>query len=139
MKQCVFFVEFQLTIEQWKFIIYCMFLIVSSIFFFAQLQQIDCFFFVIVEDFFIDINDIHVTKQQDFYVLQFDKFVICLTINFDTLQMWHERFDYVDKVNICYDFIEHELKIFTKVDLWNKKRQTRQNHSWTNSMNQMNF
>ena len=87
MKRFVFFVELQLTIDYLKFTTYCTFSTVNSIFFFAQLQQSNCFLIVIFEGFFINNNDIHVIKQQNLYVLQFDKFITCLIVNFNMLQM----------------------------------------------------
>ena len=68
--------------------------------FFFQFQINDCFLFVIFDDFFIDLNDIHVVMQQSFYVLQFQKSIVCVIINFDVLQMWHERFKHVNKTII---------------------------------------
>ena len=70
-----------------------------NLLFFAQLQQSGCSLTVTPEGFSIDNNDIHAVRQQGLYALQLDKFVICLFINSDTLQMWHERLDHVNKVS----------------------------------------
>lgn len=66
---------------------------------FAQLQQSGCPLSITAEGFSIDNNGIHAIRQQGLYALQLDKPVACLTVNPDTLQMWHERLGHAGKAS----------------------------------------
>ena len=64
---------------------------------FSQLQQSGCPLTVTPEGFSIGNNGIHAVRQQGLYMLQLEKPVACLSVNPDTLKMWHERLGHVGK------------------------------------------
>ena len=66
---------------------------------FSQLHQHGCPLSITPGGFSIGSKGIHAVRQQGLYVLQLDKPVACLTINPDTLQMWHERLGHLGKAN----------------------------------------
>ena len=76
---------------------------------FVHFQQNDCFLSMIFNDFAIDIKDIYVFWQCDFYILQLKKLITCLFVNFDTLKIWHERLNYLSNQNV--------VKLIHRVDI----------------------
>ena len=76
------------------------FQIAFKIFFVFSILTKPLFFFIIFNDFAIDNKNIYISKQHDFYVFQFDKFVTCLTINQNILILWHKRLNYLNFQNI---------------------------------------
>ena len=67
---------------------------------FSQLHNDGCFLFIIKNGFFIDINDIQALFRCGLYFVQLEDFVVCVSVNFDTLRMWHERFGHLGNQNV---------------------------------------
>ena len=83
-----------------------------NLFSFFQLQQSDCFLSIIFNGFAVSNKSIHVLRQQNLYVLQLDKLVICLTVNQNTLKMWHERLSHLNIQNIIQMTHQHDIDFF---------------------------
>ena len=83
-----------------------------NLFSFFQLQQDDCSLFIIFNSFAVDNKSIRALRQHDFYVFQLDKLVVCLTINQDTLKMWHERLNHLNIQNIIQMIHQHDIDFF---------------------------
>ena len=63
----------------------------------SQLEAAGCPLSLIPKGFGISNHDIHCTLYQGLYPLQLEKPVALLSVNEDTLQMWHERLGHVGK------------------------------------------
>ena len=85
---------------------------IYNLFSFSQLQQGGCFLSIIFNSFTVSNKSIHALKQQDLYILQLDKLVICLTVNQNTLKMWHERLNHLNIQNIIQMTHQHDIDFF---------------------------
>ena len=97
-----------LSIHQMLYVSNCTYNLLS----FSQLQQGGCSLFIIFNDFAVDNKSIRALRQHDLYVLQLDKLVVCLTINQDTLKMWHERLNHLNIQNIIQMTHQHDIDFF---------------------------
>ena len=85
---------------------------IYNLFSFFQLQQGGCFLSIIFNSFTVNNKSIHALRQQNLYILQLDKLVICSIVNQDTLKMWHERLNHLNIQNIIQMTHQHDIDFF---------------------------
>ena len=71
-----------------------------NLFSFNQLHNDGCFLSIIKNGFSIGVNNIQVLLRCDLYFVQLEDLVVCVSVNFDILRMWHERLGHLGNQNI---------------------------------------